>query len=132
MLARILYATALAAAVPIVAHGAEQFDLVCRGTTSGSGLGSAAAERRYRIDLSSRKWCARECLQIFPIADLTDDRIVLKHSNVHSLYGDIDEDFYIDRKHNKAYEMQGALSHGVAFSGDCIVDTFSGFPNPHF
>jgi hypothetical protein len=131
MLPRILCALAVTvAAAPATAQGTEQFDLVCRGVTSGSELGSTTAERRYRIDLSARKWCERDCSKALPIIETTKERITLKHSSSVQPFGDVEEDFYIDRLTNKAYEMESSPGHGVEFTGTCEVRPFSGFPNP--
>jgi hypothetical protein len=132
MIARLLYALAVAAAAPAAAHAAEQFDLVCKGRTGASDVGSAAAERRYRIDLAARKWCERDCSQTLPIVEITDEKIVLKHSNSQTPVGDVEQDFYIDRKTKKAYEMQSGPASGAMFSGDCVVEAFSGFTKSHF
>jgi hypothetical protein len=56
--------------------GGERFDLSCAGQRSGTaGAGTFAIE--LRIDLGANTWCIDECKKVYPIVNVTSDRITL-------------------------------------------------------
>ena len=129
MRSHLLPALVSALAIPIAAQAAEQFDLVCQGQLIDEG-GVTNTEQRYRIDLSSRRWCNHNCSETRPILDVTKDRIILRHSVGKGTLRSVSSDEYIDRTTNSVYAFDEGPHFGSTFKGSCAVAQFSGFTKP--
>jgi hypothetical protein len=131
MLSRILPAIALAIAIPITAHAADQFDLICHGLLQDQD-GASKIERKYHVDLSSRKWCEDSCKETFSISDINKDQIILRNSEQTGLStGDVSDKEYIDMTNMTAHELQIGPHFGGEFKGSCVMAPFSGLAKPN-
>jgi hypothetical protein len=122
-----LIAGALALLAALPAH-AESFDMVCQAHVvnhdSGADLDLGDETIRYRIDLSSMRYCDDECETQHPF-QMTPDQFVFANSQSRS-------DTFIQTIDRKTGDLtyKNRLDDGSITTklGPCRKDAFSGFP----
>ncbi|MAM37488.1 MAG: hypothetical protein CL949_03065, partial [Erythrobacter sp.] len=91
----IIIATVIAL-LPTQAIAADHFDLICRGrVTYGLLDGSQKFATRYRIDLTTKRWCRDDCGRVLPLVSVDEARITF-----HSIHDDDDVgevDHFVER-----------------------------------
>lgn len=105
------------------AHAATSsaFDLVCQGK-NGQQL-------HFRFDLQQKKWCFGECHSVWVIDNLDEGMIKLSiHSEDESDYWSIN----INRYTSHFSAVHQGYGPQPADSGQCTVESFSGFPQKKF
>lgn len=124
------------AAVPSVAHAADQFDLVCVGTQEMTNLSTLSIDksedrRTYRVDLKARKYCEAECGYIRDIHSFADDHITFIEKNAEGnplLEKSLEQVNREDGSYYVGYfPRRGELGMLVS-KGTCEPKPFSGFP----
>jgi hypothetical protein len=111
------------------------FNLICTGTaTTGISVGAELTKQKsepfeivYRVDLSSRTWCAGACGTRKPVAKATDDDLLLEQNDDGAeVYTSMNRDdgSYIHRLK--------AADFVLIELGSCARAEFTGFPPRKF
>ncbi len=128
--------SAIMAAALLLTQNAQQFDLICVGTTeSGGGSRTVTTEplrHHFRIDLSKGIWCMGECTGYAALARVTDTELWLENgvrgpTSIYRLVGRI----------NGIYHSfsETRLNGGYAYSyatAQCEAAPFTPMPTRRF
>lgn len=108
------------------ANAADQFDLICTGSTQATGeFHHEPISTRFHIDLATKQWCDGEC-SLHPLAELNDTQIVFMETKA-AYRGDPAAALnYVDRTNGK-WSFFTSYWQG---EGSCQVAPFTGFPSP--
>lgn len=137
-----LRSAALATALICFAHNAhaqsaQQFDLVCTGTASGTADGNSPWEGRYSIDLESGKFCGPPCKAPEAIARVEPDKLTLRDTGPLTTDPRDRKDKWriVVNRSDGAYESEFIMmSVGIVaiIKGSCTVGKFTPFPKTLF
>ncbi len=113
------------------------FDLVCTGQSTLSdviGFSStpfgapSKIERRFRVDLQTRRWCEGECSGTHELKSVTDTQIIFSESEST----DSDQVTAVSRENGHFVDRTRIISPKVISvfmtDGTCARADFSGFP----
>jgi hypothetical protein len=119
----------VAAAAVITAPGAQaadQFDLICTGSTQATGeFHHEPISTRYHVDLATKQWCADKCT-VRPLAEVNSTQIVFRDTKA-AYRGDASVSLdYVDRTTGK-WSFFTSYWQG---DGTCQAAPFTGFPSP--
>lgn len=110
-----------------------RFDLICSGTSSFGSLAKLTEPRietqfslRYRVDLTTRKWCSGDCISSSDLAEVTDRVIVFERHEDK----DGDEVALVNRESaHYTYRLRSWIFESVTLNeGSCEPAPFSGLP----
>lgn len=117
---------------------AAAFNLICSGTTHSSkgfaeNYPDAPFNEVYRVNLTSKRWCSRECTETQPIFEVTPERIVFEQD----IRGDYDDTGRFVNRENGVYAYRDRRLIGSDIfltwtRGSCKRAPFSGFPARKF
>lgn len=118
------------------AVSAMAFNLVCSGnytdwasarlrTTTSMNQVTTPFSVTYRINLDAGRWCWRECDRTYPLASVTEQKIVLQpeHSSMPGL---------LLHSINRESGVLVRSGDDYSFVGNCAPRKFTGFPQRRF
>lgn len=110
----------------------QQFDLVCKGITVITSVGSPGSskpyEKRYRLDIAKGKYCIDACIQgQSDLPEVTDRLIYLEKVKTTGRDAYSVSNF-VNRQTGEHFALAIDDRLGINSKGKCEPQPFSGFP----
>ena len=114
------------------AQSAQQFDLTCVGERSESLDGPAEPyEYAFRVDLTAKRWCWRDCATTFAIEEVAPDRITFSNDRTDTRFERRSSRNSVSRatgEHELLAISVLPVPRYYRVTGRCTPAPFSGFP----
>jgi hypothetical protein len=103
----------------------QAFDLICSGKRY-SGMSTVEDfTQRYRINLSSNRWCWEECRETNDLVSVTESEFVLEKGMIRST---VYKTTSINRQTGRLFVDYRSDIMRFSETADCEKESFSGFP----
>lgn len=115
---------------------AAAFNLICTGTTTFRKLDLGPDDRTtqfsevFRVDLSQKRWCYRECTSTNAFVEITPTRLVFERED----RGAYDDTVTFVNRENGVFASRirsgiiGSAVFVTLMEGTCVRAKFTGFP----